>query len=227
MEPRKPAESYLLADGRFVAIDDVEAMYANLAATTRDPEELERALWRLTRECLDERRYDGAVGYLARILALTRDDQTKAVCFLETGRALEHKRDIPAAADAYSRAFTLPAQRTDTWYFLNNNLAYCLSQVGHQDEAEDCCRAAIAIEPLRHNAYKNLGVCLEAKGQLVEAARCFLQAARLFPDDPRALGHLEDLLGRHAEVAREHPELRAAAQEFRAGDGARHGLREM
>jgi hypothetical protein len=111
-----PEEGYLLTNGRMVAIDDVGTMCAELTAGEPDLEKLERVLWGLTRECLDYYRFDGAIGYLAKIVTLTRDDQTKALCFLETGRALEKKPDYPGAADAYLRAFTLPALQNDTWY---------------------------------------------------------------------------------------------------------------
>jgi len=164
-------------------------------------------------------RFDGPVGYLAKIRALTGDDQTKALCFLETGKALEKKQDYPGATEAYLRAFTLPALQNDTWYFLNNNLGFCLNQLGRHDEAETHCRAAIAIDPLRHNAYKNLGICLEVKGRLVEAALLFLDAARIAPSDSRALDHLGQLLARHGEVGRDHPEILEGAQACSMGAG--------
>jgi len=214
-----PEEGYLLTDGRMVAIDDVEAMYAHLTAGEPDPEKIERMLWGLARECLDYFRFDGAVGYLAKILALTGGDQTKALCFLEMGRAHEKKRDFRAAADAYRKGLALPPQWTETWYFLNNNLGFCLNQLGSFEEAEARCRTAIAFQPYMYNAHKNLGVSLQGQGRLVEAAQSLLEAARRSPSDTRALGHLEDLLARHPEVGRDHPEILAAAQACSMGAG--------
>ena len=136
----------------------------------------------------------------------------------------ERKRDFPAAAAAYSRAFTLPARQDRTWYLLNNNLGYSLNQIGRHGEAEAYCRAAIAIDPDRHNAHKNLGLSLQGQGRYLEAALCLLKAAQTDPEDLRALGHLEDLLAQHEEIGKDHPEILEAVQECR--EAARTSRRE-
>jgi tetratricopeptide (TPR) repeat protein len=120
-----------------------------------------------------------------------------------------------AAVASYSRAFALPAREDSIWYLLNNNLGYSLNRIGRHAEAEAYCRAAIAIDPERHNAHKNLGLSLQGQGRYLEAARWLLAAARLAPNDVRALNHLEDLLGQHEEIGRGHPEILEAAQECR------------
>jgi tetratricopeptide (TPR) repeat protein len=214
--PKDPSGvAYILPDGRVIAVDDAEAFFAYLAETEKNPEELKRLLWGLARECDESAKYEGAVAYLEKILTLEEHPGTRARCFLTMGQLFEKKRDFTAAVAAYSRAFTLPARENDTWYLLNNNLGYSLNQMGRQVEAEAFCRAAIAIDPDRHNAHKNLGLSLQGQGRYLEAAHCLLRAAQARPEDFRALDHLEDLLAQHDEIGRDHPEILEAAQECR------------
>ena len=111
------------------------------------------------------------------------------------------------------RAFELPQQSNEIWYFLNNNTAYCLNQIGQYQEGERYCRAAIEIEPDRHNAYKNLGIALQYQARYAEAARSYIYAAKLCPNDSRALAHLEDLVARRREICEEIPDILAQLRE--------------
>jgi tetratricopeptide (TPR) repeat protein len=211
-----PSEDrYILPDGQIVAIDDVEIIYTFLAGLEKDPGKLKGLLWGLARECGESGRYDGAFGYVEKISTLEQDPDARAHCFLTMGQLFEGKRDFQAAVDAYSRAFTLPARENDTWYFLNNNLGYSLNQIGDHDEAEPRCRTAIAINPDRHNAHKNLGISLQGQGRYLEAAQSLLRAARVAREDTRALDHLENLLSQHEEIGTDHPEILQAVQECR------------
>ena len=227
MRRQVPGESWLLTNGRIVAIDDVEALAAELPAIEPDPGRQMGLLFGFARECFDYRRFAGAAGLLAKALALAADDGMRAFCWLEIGRAHEGKPDFRAAAEAYRQGLALPADWTDTWYFLNNNLGYCLNQLGSYEEAEAFCRAAIAFQPRLYNAHKNLGVSLAGQGRLVEAAHSYLEAAGRAPGDTRALGHLVDLLAQHPDVGREHPEILQAAQECCMAEGGQDGGRTM
>ena len=206
---------YVLPDGRILAIDDAEACFAFLAANESNPEKLKDALWGLTRECGESGKYEGALAYLEKILTLEEDPDARSRCCLTMGQLFEGMGDLPEAVAAYSRAFALPARENDTWYLLNNNLGYSLNQIGRHDEAEAYCRAAITIDPERYNAHKNLGISLQGQGRYLEAAHCLLTAAHAAPGDTRALSHLEDLLARHEEIGRDHPEILEAAQDCR------------
>jgi tetratricopeptide (TPR) repeat protein len=227
MRRQVEGESWLLTNGRIVAIDDVEALAAALPEIEPDPRKHVGLLLGFTRECFAYRRFDGAAGLLAKALALAPDGEMRASGWLEIGRAHEGKPDFRAAADAYRQGLAFPPQRNETWYFLNNNLAFCLNQLGSFEEAEVCCRTAIAFQPYMYNAHKNLGVSLAGQGRLVEAANSLLEAARRSSGDPRALGHLEDLLAHHPEVGRDHPEILAAAQECCMDGGGQGGGRTM
>jgi len=94
-----------------------------------------------------------------------------------------------------------------------NNRGYCLKELGRHTEAEVHCRAAIALDPARHNAHKNLGLALAEQGRRVEAAHCLLEADRRYPADGRARRHLAELLAAHPEVVQEDPALAAEWQE--------------
>ena len=123
---------------------------------------------------------------------------------------MEQAGDYRSALEAYLRAFELPQKSNGVWYYLNNNTAYCLNQTGQYQEAEKYCRAAIEIDPNRHNAYKNLGIALQNQGQYADAAKNFIRAAKMAPTDTRALAHLEDLIAaNHGEILKEIPDLLA------------------
>ncbi len=141
---------------------------------------------------------------------------------------MEQLSDYQAALDAYSRAFQLPQEQNENWYFLNNNLGYCLNQVGQYQEAEKYCRAATDIEPRRHNAWKNLGIALQGQGLYVEAAKNLIRATNLCPTDSRALAHLADLIAGHREILKKIPGLLTllnecydAVQQATKGNGRR------
>ncbi|MBI5014427.1 MAG: tetratricopeptide repeat protein [Deltaproteobacteria bacterium] len=214
-ETRDDLEESTTPDARRFFVNDVDAVFDRLVREEADLDNVKRALWRFMRVGYESRRFSTARAYLEKILSLEGDSEQRAVCFLLLGGSYERERDYVCAAEAYSRAFTLPVQANETWYFLQNNLGYSLNQTGHQDQAEAHCRAAIAIDPTRHNAYKNLGVALEGLGRPVEAALSFIKAALAFPRDSRALRHLEDLLSRHPEVGRNHSEIAAGLRECR------------
>jgi tetratricopeptide (TPR) repeat protein len=131
----------------------------------------------------------------------------KAEVLLSMGQTLERSGDHRAALHIYSRAFDLPQKPDLVWYFLNNNLGYCLNQEGRYQEADKHCHAAIEIDPKRHNAYKNLGLALQGLGRYSEAAESLMAAAIACPEYGRAHGNLEDLIAAHPEILEQDPGL--------------------
>jgi tetratricopeptide (TPR) repeat protein len=113
----------------------------------------------------------------------------------------------------YARGLALQAAAVDVAYFLHNNRGYCLNILGRHADAEVHTRAAIAIDPERHNAHKNLGLALAGQGRFGEAARCFLEADRRCPPDIRARGHLTELLAENPELLAGDPSLATACCE--------------
>jgi tetratricopeptide (TPR) repeat protein len=134
-----------------------------------------------------------ALSYLQRFIASTDDPEKHAGAYLGLGQLMEQMKNYESAISFYSQAFSLEPENTPTWYLINNNLGYCLNVLGRSTEAESYCRHAIAIDPKRPNAYKNLGIALANQGQSAEAARNFINALRANAADPRALKLLEQL----------------------------------
>jgi tetratricopeptide (TPR) repeat protein len=68
-----------------------------------------------------------------------------------------------------------------------NNLGFALNQLGRYADGEALSGQAIALDPRRANAHKNLGLSLQGQGHVVEAARAFVTATQVGPSDDRAL----------------------------------------
>ena len=141
-----------------------------------------------------------AWAYLQEALSEAESDDLKAVCFLSLGQMCEQANDFGNAEIWYRKAHDLPPGVGHTWYFLHNNLAFCLNRAGRHEEAAELCRISIAIDPNRHNAFKNLGIALKGTESFAQAADAFRRAHEICPEDPRALVLLEQLRASHPEV---------------------------
>ena len=200
-------DGFILRNGEFISIDDAERMYEQARIWLKTPEEITVLMWELACECAAKRKYAGAQAYFQIALDASADDDTKACCLLSIGQLKEQQGDYGAALGWYRKAFDLQPGADETWYFLHNNLGYCLNHVNRHKEAMAYCRSAISINPDRHNAHKNLGVALEDRGRFNEAVQSHLAAAELCPADPRALGLLVELLAWHPEIGANNPDL--------------------
>jgi tetratricopeptide (TPR) repeat protein len=211
-----PSESvfFIAPGGEKVSLKDTDRMFSILTKTM-NMEELTESLQALALNCVSEGYFGAAYEYTEKILTLEDKPGEKARCLLQMRQILENSGHYRNALNTYARAFDLPHEANDVWYFLNNNLAYCLNCDGLHEKAEGYCRAAIAIDSERHNAHKNLGIALEGQGRYGDAARCFIQATVLCPADSRALSLLENLLTIHPEILKENAELESALHECR------------
>ena len=171
---------------------------AKLDDPKADPEE---ALWAVIQMYCGTGRHPVGLGYMEKVVAAAVDPEKKAHCYLALGGIMEQVNDYKAAIGWYRRALGLEPTHSGTWYFINNNLGYCLNHFGKFTEAENYCRRAIALNGERYNAHKNLGISLQGQGLVGEAARCFVRAVQLEAADPRALRHLEDLLAENPGLA--------------------------
>jgi tetratricopeptide (TPR) repeat protein len=187
--------SGITKDGEMVSITDVDGMLSVLSKRTENRDEIAKALWVIAGECAE----DTAIGYYGKILLLVDAPREKAGVLLAMGQACERSGDHRAALETYSRAFEFPQEPGLVWYFLHNNLGYCLNKEGRYLEAEKHCRAAINIDHRRYNAHKNLGIALQGLGRYCEAAKSFMAATIACPEDGRALRHLKDLVAAHPE----------------------------
>jgi tetratricopeptide (TPR) repeat protein len=203
-----PDDGFIMPDGEFIALDDAERMYEEARKVMQTPADVIGLMFDLGRECAGKRKHAGAQAYFRKVLELSDSDDIRGRCLLAMGQIKEQQEDYAAAAEWYGRAFTMQPGSGEVWYFLHNNLGYCLNRLGRHAEALEKCAGAVSIDPTRHNAHKNLGVALEGLARFGEAALSYLAAAELCPGDGRALHLLTLLVASHPEVAAERPDLR-------------------
>ena len=202
---------FMWPDEKPVATEVVEA---NLQSQVTQCEAAhEDAVWQLGRFYSMVRRYPEATACVTRLLERTDDSAKRARGYLALGQLLEQQDRYADAAEVYSRGLDVRPASGRTGYFLHNNRGYCLNHLGRHVEAEVHTRTAIALDPARHNAHKNLGLALAGQGRLGEAAYCLLEADRRCPGDVRARRHLADLLTENPELREADPALAAACQD--------------
>jgi len=160
--------------------------------------------------CLDRNDRERAEGRLDQMLQLSFTPREYALYWLKKGSALERFKEYGAGAIAYQKGVAFEHDDQQLNYFLRNNAAYCLVQVGEYMDAEPLCRDAIDIRWDQHNAHKNLGLSLKGQGRFPEAAESFRNATLSNPFDRRAFNHLRELLGNYPDLEITHPEY----QEF-------------
>jgi tetratricopeptide (TPR) repeat protein len=198
---------YILPNGRCVSLEDADVLFGIITERVKSRKKVCGILRGLADDCLQSGLLSAALSYLEKAFSLTNDAQDRAAILLAAGCVLERTGDYRSSAENYRAAFAYPKRKDETWYFLHNNLGYCLNQLGEHTEAEELCRTAIGIDGRRHNAYKNLGVALEGLCQHVEAAKAYLTAGILNPRDPRALDHLEVLVASNPAITGEIPDV--------------------
>jgi tetratricopeptide (TPR) repeat protein len=154
-------------------------------------------------------RGDLAGPLFSRLIENAKTGESKARYYMGLGGCGESLHDFEAAVEAYTAGIALDPCDQYTKYFLHNNIAYSLSQLGRHAEAEEHCRIAIATDNQRHNAYKNLGIALVALGKPQEAVEMFIMAVRKQPMDPRAFIKLSQLVNDNVTLQYSIPDLKA------------------
>jgi len=187
--------------------------------------EPQQALWQLAQFYKQTRQTDKALVRLRQLIQMLPDLEDRAKCVLTMGQAMEQKGDFAAAAGFYKEALALEPMNTWTWYFINNNLGFCLNTLGCFAEAEAYCRKAIQTDPNRPNAHRNLGQSLTGLGQFRDAANCFVAATQVNAADGRAFHLLQQLLDEHPELVFEFDHVAASCQ--KAVEAAARKVEEM
>ena len=108
---------------------------------------------------------------------LGRDTIQEAAAFLKKGQRL-HPQD----------------------YWINVNLANCLSAMGQVDEAIRYYTAAVALRPEAALSHSNLGNALATRGKLEEAAACYRKAIEISPKRSSLYNRLGAILGRQGKT---------------------------
>lgn len=194
------ADGFILPDGEFIRVEEAARMHEKAREWLPSAQEVLDFLSALAQECASKGRFAAAQEYFELLLKDADSEQVEAYCLLSIGQLQEQQENHAAAIDWYRKAFRLRPGADGTWYLLYNNLGYCLNRFGQYAEAETLCRKAIAIDPGRHNAHKNVGLALEGQGCFKAAAREYLAAAGLQPEDRRAYRLFRRLSAAHPEV---------------------------
>jgi len=69
---------------------------------------------------------------------------------------------------------SLEPVKNQTWYFVHNNMGYCLNHFGRFAEAEPYADARSRLIRGDTTPSRNLGIALEGQGDYMEAAHCFI-----------------------------------------------------
>jgi tetratricopeptide (TPR) repeat protein len=140
-----------------------------------------------------------AVPYLHQLITNTQDADKVAHHYLSLGQSMEKMENYESAVLYYSQALSVGTKDKTVWYFIHNNLGFCLNVTGKYVEAEKFCKEAINIDPFPANAYKNMGISLESQGRILEAAMAYKTGWLANPFDGRSYQHLRSLISRHKE----------------------------
>ena len=131
---------------------------------------------------------------------IEQDEEVKksaAFYFLQYGIFAENYHAFDHALYCYQKSLEYCSDtNSGHFYWQVNNLGFCLNYLERFAEAEPFLRLAIKADPLRHNAWKNLGVSLEYQGKFTQAWDSYKRSSELCPSDDRASRHLERMLER-------------------------------
>jgi tetratricopeptide (TPR) repeat protein len=127
------------------------------------------------------------------------------ITLVQQGGRCEKFGDYENAIRFYEASLSCVVETHVVRYFRLNNLAFCLNVMRKFDRAEEFLRAATAMEPLRYNGWKNLGVCLERQGKHEEAAECYFRAICCSRGEGRCVRHFLRLLERQPVLAGKYP----------------------
>jgi tetratricopeptide (TPR) repeat protein len=205
---RPSGDGFIMPDGEFIALNDVERMFAAAKGAMGTHQELAGLMMGLGRECAAKDLGVAALAYFRTALGLLDPGEMKAYCLLSIGQLMEGHEDLAGALDSYLAALQMEPVEGGVRYLLHNNTGYCLNRLGRHAEAEEYCRRAIDIDPRRQNAYKNLGVTLQGMGRYPDAVASYVTAAENCPADNRALELLEALYRLHPATEEQTPDLR-------------------
>lgn len=187
-----------IPEGEAITFDEIESR--SLKQLQEKDGKCVQSLINLAQVYAQTGRHDEAFRCVERLIELSDDPEKHASYYLALGAFMEKLGDFQGAVRFYRQAFGLEPCRTETWYFIHNNLGYSLNQLGQHDDAISYLRHAIEIDPDRPNAFKNLGLALEAKSCFADAAGLFIAATQVNAADPRSLAHLENLMTAHPEL---------------------------
>lgn len=137
---------------------------------------------------------DAATKLLQLFVEASDHREQRAHCYLTLGQIATDEQRFETALSQFGSGLALKPANKQITYVLHNNMGYCLNMLGRHAEGERHCRLAIEINSTRASAYRNLGIGLEAQGNLVGAAWAWVEATTADASDLRALTLLKKLL---------------------------------
>jgi tetratricopeptide (TPR) repeat protein len=137
---------------------------------------------------------DAATELLDSFIKESKDIEQSAHCHLALGQIATDEQRFEDALKHFITALEFSPKKQKVIYVLQNNIGYCLNQLGRYADGEKHCRAAIETDWQRASAYRNLGISLKGQGMLVEAAWALVEAIKTDASDTRARLVLEKLI---------------------------------
>lgn len=119
----------------------------------------------------------------------------------QLGLNLAHSNRLEQAKVILTEVCRACPEDVEAWVMLGN----VNGQLGHMEDAEQCCRRILGLEPDIPAVHCNLGNVYFLQGRLAEAQACYEEALRLDPDYAHVHTNLGDLfktLGRTGEATR-------------------------
>jgi len=153
-----------------------------------------------------EGRYGEAIFCLKELLERSLYVHEAVWALYAMGQIMEQLSKFDQALTYYQEAATFCHRTYERFYWINNNIGYCLCMLGRYKEAERHCRLALDKDKDRANAYKNLGLALEGQNRLREAIDAYITATKINAKDVRATKNLEKLFKKHPELHEEYNE---------------------
>jgi tetratricopeptide (TPR) repeat protein len=147
---------------------------------------------------------------------MTTKTEERADLMVRLGCIGEQMNDFAMAESFYRDSLRIGERGFPSEYWANNNLGFCLNQLGRPAEAQPYLVRAITLDPTRSNAFKNLGLCYQGLERLPDAVDMFIEATRANAADDRSVVHLEDLVKSCPALFEQVPDLDVKVKMCRA-----------
>jgi len=134
--------------------------------------------------------------------------ETEAEKFFQRANDFAAKNSLPRAKAEYEKALRSNPQYLDALY----NLAVVCEKLGQKDEAITHCRRYVELKPNDPDAWTQLGVLLDGKGDAIGAEEAYRKAVTLDPKFGRAHHNLGVLLSEHRRLDESRKHLEAFLQ---------------
>ena len=135
------------------------------------------------------RRYEEAIEWIERALAVAPELPEASSLHRLTGRALQELGRLQEAAERFARTLELDPRNTEAL----DRLAFLRFNAGNYDEAIGYYRALLDVDPADATAHSNLGVALLNLERYEEAARSLERSLELDPEQQVARAALTEI----------------------------------